>query len=87
MTPTECARLQSLEDICLPQLDSRSFKALGNAVNVEVVIRIADALVLTQRPPQQLYWSDTLSKISGEIKIPPASSDTRIAHHEQIREG
>ena len=44
MTPKECARLQSIEGIELPQLPSRALNALGNAVNVDIVQRIAEAL-------------------------------------------
>ena len=44
MTPKECARLQSIEKIKLPQPDSRALNALGNAVNVEIVKRLATAL-------------------------------------------
>jgi len=46
MTPAECAKLQSLEDLKqLPDTPSRSFHALGNAVNSSVVRRVAEALL------------------------------------------
>lgn len=44
MTPEECARLQSIEEIELPKPPRRALNALGNAVNVEIVKRIAEAL-------------------------------------------
>ena len=44
MTPKECALLQSIEGINLPQPESRAFKALGNAINVDIVQRIAEVL-------------------------------------------
>lgn len=48
MTPRECARLQSLDELkALPDSATRAFAALGNAVNSNVVEMVAKAL-LTQ---------------------------------------
>lgn len=45
MTPSECARLQSLDRLELPVSRGKAFEALGNAVNARLVQIIADRLV------------------------------------------
>ncbi|WP_406233299.1 DNA (cytosine-5-)-methyltransferase [Isoptericola jiangsuensis] len=46
MTPNECARLQSLGDLKqLPKSSSKAFAALGNAVNSNVVEKVARSLL------------------------------------------
>jgi DNA (cytosine-5)-methyltransferase 1 len=46
MTPKECARLQSMESLKrLPEKPSEAYAALGNAVNADVVERVATALL------------------------------------------
>lgn len=45
MTPTECKRLQSMEELPeLPESNAKTYEALGNAVNVKVVEIVAEAL-------------------------------------------
>lgn len=45
MTPRECAQLQSLGELRLPESDLAAYKALGNAVNASVVRAIAGPLL------------------------------------------
>lgn len=45
ITPAECAELQSLGSVTLPDSDLHAYKALGNAVNAGVVRAIAEPLL------------------------------------------
>lgn len=47
MTVEECAKLQSLDGIQLPEFDLHAYRALGNAVNAQVVRAIAESLIST----------------------------------------
>jgi DNA (cytosine-5)-methyltransferase 1 len=46
MTPRECAKLQSMESLkILPDASTPAYKALGNAINVHVMRKVAQALL------------------------------------------
>lgn len=52
MTPYECAKLQSLDSLKkLPDSPTQAFKALGNAVNSNVVESVARALISSTEKP------------------------------------
>lgn len=49
MTPRECARLQSMDSLkYLPEGLTSAYRALGNALNVEVVRRIIQSLIIEE---------------------------------------
>ncbi|MFD1765308.1 DNA (cytosine-5-)-methyltransferase [Sphingorhabdus buctiana] len=58
MTPRECSRLQSMGQLRhLPSTKGSAYKAFGNAVNVDVVRAIFDALVSRDKDEVQLLKS------------------------------
>jgi DNA (cytosine-5)-methyltransferase 1 len=65
MTPRECAHLQSLHELnYLPQVPTRAFKALGNAVNAHVVELIAASLL--RGPPSTVALRARDRRVSPE---------------------
>ncbi len=53
MTPHECSRLQSMGGLkFLPDTKNGAYKAFGNAVNVEVVKKIVESLIIHRAFPQ-----------------------------------
>jgi DNA (cytosine-5)-methyltransferase 1 len=68
MTPRECARLQSLHELKhLPEVPTRAFKALGNAVNADVVQLIASQLLRSHRDHPPMLTTENLVPL-GDAK-------------------
>lgn len=67
MTPTECKRLQSMDDIELPSSDTKAYEALGNAINVQVARLVAEALVGRSKPNEEAVLEFVSSAMSRPV--------------------
>ncbi len=66
MTMRECARLQSMGDLeHLPKQQGAAYKALGNAVNVNVIEAVARALIGSALGPERATSLPLLSGVTS----------------------
>lgn len=64
MTPGECARLQSMDDLKqLPSTPTQAFHALGNAVNSNVVEKVASALLAGVGRPKSIAPTHVVKRL------------------------
>lgn len=69
ITPSEGARIQSLNGIELPENIGTCFSALGNAVNVTIVKLIAKKLIQEEPKPPFLNGKKKVLKINGSEQL------------------
>ena len=71
MTPLECKRLQSMDELALPARHTKAYAALGNAINVKVAQLVAKALLATKSADSaqrrgKADWAPDLSQLALE---------------------
>ena len=74
MTPLECKRLQSMDELELPARNTKAYAALGNAINVKVAQLVAEALLATED-------RQAAGKLDQVEWAPPAQERTDPANH------
>jgi len=84
MTPRECARLQNMDTIKLPDSLNAAYKALGNAVNVKVVKLVAQAL-LSLDEAQAADWRSSAIRGSRLLHDEISRGTNAKSHHVQDR--
>lgn len=62
MTPRECARLQSMDGLELPQAPTLAYASLGNAVNVRIAELVAEAL-LTHKTDCENFHDGAMAEV------------------------
>ena len=75
MTPLECKRLQSMDNLSLPTPNTRAYAALGNAINVKVAQLVAKALLATgDRGPKPIL--DEMERVTSPVQRALKISDS-----------
>ena len=85
MTPLECKRLQSMDELELPARKTKAYAALGNAINVKVAQLVAKALLTTEdrgatRNLDQVEWASELRQL--ELESTSLANELAIASTE-----